>query len=254
MGQDVHERGVEREYGRQGRAHLVWSGLMVIVAVNTVYQMNRDPNILGDRARPVIDILLLWFLGWALLAGWRRRTFVTADGIAVRGAVRTRHRGWHDIYDIRVEPRRNQRSGDSQWLTYLYGNDGRRLLLPHVDDGQLPQFGAEIDDLRETVARHRGTTWERRPDVEERIRRQSGHRKAWERATSGALLVLLAMFLVTLALVVTGRDTEPLLLLVCVPLAAFALLAALLHWRWKSQVPPPGAGFREPPPTPTAKP
>ena len=248
MGQDVHERGIEREYGRQGRAHLVWSGFMVLVGGNAVYQMNRDPDILGHRGRLVVDALLLWLLGWALLAGWRGRTFVTADGIAVRGAVRTRHLRWHDIYDIRVEPRRNQRSGDSQWLTYLYGNDGRRLLLPHVDDGQLPQFGAEIDGLRETAALHRGMAWEPRPEVEERIRRQSGHRKAWERATSGALFVLLAMFLVLLWQVVTGRDTEPGLLLVGVPLAAFALFAALLHWRWESQVPPPGAGFREQPP------
>ncbi len=82
----------------------------------------------------------------------------------------------------------------------------------------------------------------------ERIRRQSGHHKAWERATSGALFVLLAMFLVLLWQVVTGRDTEPGLLLGCVPLAAFALFAALLHWRWESQVPPPGGGFREQPP------
>ncbi|MEV6538308.1 PH domain-containing protein [Streptomyces sp. NPDC051665] len=247
MGEDVHERGVEREYGRRRRIPRGLLAFMGLAVGNSVYQMNRDPNIFGDGTRLVIDALLLWFLVWALLASWRQRTFVTADGIAVRGAVRIRRRSWHDIYDIRVEPRRNQRSGDSQWFTFLYGNDGRRLLLPHVDDGQLPEFGAEIDDLRETAARHRGMAWERRPEVEERIRRQSGHRKAWERATSGALFVLLAMFLVTLWRIATGRDTEPLLLLVCVPLGAFALLAALLHWRWESQVPPPGRDFRAQP-------
>lgn len=249
MGQDMHERGIEREYGRRRRNRLGWFAFMGVAVANSVYQMNRDPNIFDHRARLVMDLLLLWLFVWALLSSWRQRTFVTADGIAVRGAVRTRRRSWHDIYDIRVEPRRNQRSGDSQWLTFLYANDGRRLLLPHVDDGQLPEFGAEIDDLRETAARHRGMAWEQRPEVEERIRRQAGHRKAWERATSGALFVLLAMFLVTLWQVATGRDTEPVLLLVCVPLAAFALLAAILHWRWKSQVPPPGSGsgFREPP-------
>lgn len=248
MGQDVHERGIEREYGRRRWTRLGWLAFMGVAVANSVYQMNRDPNILGHRARLVADVLLLWLFAWALLASWRQRTFVTADGIAVRGAVRIRRRSWHDIYDIRVEPRRNQRSGDSQWLTFLYDNDGRRLLLPHVDDGQLPEFGAEIDDLRETAARHRGMAWERRPEGEERIRRQAGHRKAWERATSGALLVLLAMFLVTLWQVATGRHSDAVLLLVCVPLGAFALFAALLHWRWESQVPPPGAGFREQPP------
>ena len=248
MDQDVHGRGIEREYRRRKRIRRGWLTFMGIAVGNSVYRMNRDPNILGDRARLVIDALLLWLFIWALLASWRQRTFVTADGIAVRGAVRTRRRSWHDIYDIRVEPRRNQRSGDSQWLTFLYDNDGRRLLLPYVSDGQLPEFGAEIDELRATAARHRGMAWEQRPEVEERIRRQAGHRKAWERATSGALLVLLAMFLVTLWQVATGRDVEPVLLLVCVPLGAFALLAALLHWRWESQVPPPGSGFREQPP------
>lgn len=248
MGQDVHERGIEREYGRRRRIRLGWFALMGVAVANSVYQMNRDPNIVGERARLVADVLLLWLFVWALLTSWRRRTFVTADGVAVRGAVRIRRRSWHDIYDIRVEPRRNQRSGDSQWLTFLYDNDGRRLLLPHVDDGQLPEFGAEIDGLRETAARQRGMACELRPEVEERIRRQAGHRKAWERATSGALFVLLAMFLVTLWRIATGRDAEPLLLLVCVPLGAFALFAALLHWRWESQVPPPGRGFREQPP------
>jgi len=248
MGQDVHEQGIEREYGRRRRNRPGWLALMAVAVGNSVYQMNRDPNIFGHRARLVADVLLLWLFVWALLASWRQRTFVTADGIVVRGAVRIRRRSWHDIYDIRVEPRRNQRSGDSQWLTLLYDNDGRRLLLPHVDDGQLPQFGAEIDDLRETAARHRGMVWKRRPEVEERIRRQSGHRKAWERATSGALLVLLAMFVVTLCQVATGRDTEAVLLLVCVPLGAFAVLAALLHWHWESQVPPLGRDFRQQPP------
>ncbi|XUL89827.1 PH domain-containing protein [Streptomyces galilaeus] len=237
MGQDVHERGIEREYGRRRRIRRGWFAFVGIAVGNSFYQMNRDPNIFGDGTRLVVDALLLWLFVWALLTSWRQHTFVTADGIAVRGAVRTRRRSWHDIYDIRVEPRRNQRSGDSQWLTFLYDNHGRRLLLPHVDDGQLPEFGAEIDDLRETAARHRGMAWEQRPEVEERIRRHSGHRKAWERATSGTLLVLLAMFLVTLWRVATGRDTEPVLLLVCVPLGAFALFAALLHWRWARLTP-----------------
>lgn len=236
MDGDAHERGIEREYGRPRGSGKGRIAFMVVIGVNFAFQMTRDSKTIGVVSRVVMTTLVLGVVVWRLLFIWRGRTFVAADGITARGAVRVRRTSWHDIYDIRVEPSRSQRSGDSQWFTYLYDNEGRRILLPNVDDWQLPDFGAEIDGLRDVAARHRGMTWERRPEVEALIRRRAGHRKAWVRAYIGALLVLLAMFLLLLWQVATTGVARPFLLLVCVPLAAFALLAALLNWRWESQV------------------
>ncbi|QQM41811.1 hypothetical protein [Streptomyces liliifuscus] len=143
-----------------------------------------------------------------------------------------------DIYDIRVEP--TPRGGGlsaRRHVTVLYGNDGRRPGLPHLDDRQLDDPHAEVADLLTAAARHRGMPWDRRPEVEARIRRRAGHRKAWEHAWTGAIVVLLCMLALLVALVVANGEAPVVLLLVCIPAASFVALAALLNWRWESQVP-----------------
>ncbi|WP_405862219.1 PH domain-containing protein [Streptomyces sp. NBC_01515] len=238
-------RGIEREYSRRRKMSRGRFVALCIVEGNFALQMARPDNTIPARYKLLAVALMALLVVWAVLTVRRGRTTVGADGVCTRGAFRVRRWAWHDIYDLRVETNPGQHRADVKSFTYLYENDGRRGRLPYLDDWQLPDLWAEVADLHTASARHRGMAWERRPEVEERIRRQSGHRKAWERATSGALLVLVAMFLVTVWRIATGRDAEPLLLLVCVPLGAFALLAVLLHWRWESQVPPPGREFRE---------
>ncbi|MFJ6086588.1 hypothetical protein ACIQI8_34905 [Streptomyces sp. NPDC092369] len=242
--------GVEREYGR--RRPMSWSrrGFLVITLGYLVSSTLRDSTMPG-WARALFLGATLALIGTAGLGYWRGRTFVRADGISARGAIRVRRRAWQDVYAIRIEPAPTRRKDGPRLLTYLYDNDGRRLQLVRLDDWQWPDLEAEVDDLRTAAARHRGTGWESRPEAEDRVRRRAGHRTAWVRAFNGALFVLLAMVLFMLWELLSGADTRPLLLLLCIPLAAFALLAALLHWRWESQVP---WYLRETPPVPPAHP
>jgi hypothetical protein len=181
---------------------------------------------------------MLVIVVWVVLFHRRARTFTEADGITARGALLTRARAWHEVYDIRVEPNPHKNGAyQPRLLTYVYDTDGHRLRLPHVDDLQLQDVGTEVADLRAVAARHRGAAWERRPSVEARIRRRAGHRRAWGRAWTGAFVVFFCMVAVLVVQLLAGEVVRPALLLLCVPLGSFVLLAALLNWRWESQVP-----------------
>ncbi|MEU9960214.1 PH domain-containing protein [Streptomyces sp. NPDC050982] len=238
--------GIEREYRRRKRPPRGWLLVMAFALGNFVLQVGRHFDALPTWLLACMAVLVLTSVVWVSLFMSRGRTRVGPDGIAVRGALSERKRSWHDIYDIRVEaaPRGGGPSA-RRHVTLLYGNDGRRLGLPHLDDWQLDDPHAEVADLLTAAARHRGMTWDRRPEVEARIRRRAGHRKAWEHAWIGAIVVLLCMLALLVALIVANGEAPVVLLLVCIPSASFAALAALLNWQWESQVP---RSLREPEP------
>ncbi|SEE11747.1 PH domain-containing protein [Streptomyces sp. 3213] len=221
-------RGIEREYRRwrkasRGRIVFAW-----IISGNCVFQMAR-PDSIPVRYKVLVLALIAALALWGVLATLRGLTSVGADGVTVRGAFRVRRRAWHDIYDLRVEERPKQSRADVRWWTWLYDNDGRRVPLPNVDDWQLPDLRAEIDDLRTVAAAHRGMAWEPRPEVEARIRLRAGHRKAHERAVIGAVLAFFAGLMYLMWEVTTGGEPRPFLLLLCAPLAVYALLLPSLR-------------------------
>ncbi|MFJ5308324.1 PH domain-containing protein [Streptomyces sp. NPDC088350] len=225
---DGDRNRIEREYRRwrrmsRGRLAFTW-----IVGGNCVLQMTR-PDSIPVRYKLLVLALVAALAVWGVLATLRGLTSVGADGVTVRGAFRVRRRAWHDIYDLRVEERPKQARADARWWTWLYDNDGRRLLLPNVDDWQLPDLRAEIDDLRTVAAAHRGMAWEPRPEVEARIRLRAGRRKAQERASTGAVLAFFAGLMYLLWEVIVGDEPHPFLLLLCVPLVAYALLLPFLR-------------------------
>ncbi|WP_405841441.1 PH domain-containing protein [Streptomyces sp. NBC_01518] len=223
-------RGFEREYRRRRKmARGRFVGLCVLQG-NFVLQMAR-PDSLPARQKLVAVALMAMVYVWAILTVRRGRTIVGADGVTTRGAFRVRRWAWHDIYDLRVETNPGQRSADIKSFTYLYDNDGRRARLPHLDDWQFPDLWAEVADLHTAAARHRGMTWERRPAVEVRIRERAAYRKAQARAFTGTVIVFFAALAYLLWEVFTDADPHPFLLLLCVPLATYALLAVLFRWR-----------------------
>ncbi|MDV9175173.1 PH domain-containing protein [Streptomyces sp. W16] len=196
---------------------------MAVVIGNCLLQLTR-PDHIPVRYKLLAPAVIAALLVWAGLAARRGLTSVGADGVTVRGAFRVRRRAWHDIYDLRAEERPKQGRADNRWLTWLYDNDGRRFLLPNVDDWQLPDLRAEIDELRALAAAHHGKVWEPRPEVEARIRVRAGHRKAQERAIIWALLAFFAGGICLVWEVTTDGEPHPFLLLLCAPLAAYALL------------------------------
>lgn len=223
-------RGIEREYRKRRKVPRGWlvslGGLMVM---NLSYLTR--PMAGPDWLKLVLLAALLAIGARGILFLRRGRTLVDVHGITVRGALVERRRSWHDVYDIRVQPVPKAPAYARKWLVHLYDTDGHRFLLPHVDDWQLDDPAAEVDELRAVAARHRGMAWEPRPAIEARILRWAAHRKAWERAFISTLTVFICTLVLWVVLVVTTDDPPTLLLLLWIPLASFALLAAFLHWR-----------------------
>ncbi|WP_051741433.1 hypothetical protein [Streptomyces xylophagus] len=234
MGGDNGDRGdvqgIEREYRKRRKVPRGWLfslGGLTLYFLSSITRRDSTPG----WARLLMFAFLLAVIARGVLYMHRGRTLVDTRGVTARRALTERRRSWHDIYDIRVQPIPKAPSYVRKWLVHLYDNDGRRFLLPHVDDWQLDDPPAEVEELRAVAARHRGMAWEARPAIEARIRERAAHRKAWERAVIGALIVFGCTFLLALVLIVTTDEPPLLLLLLWIPLAAFALFAPFFHWR-----------------------
>ncbi|MFE7835608.1 PH domain-containing protein [Streptomyces sp. NPDC057474] len=216
--------GIEREYRRRrgmAPASLVMLAAAVLITAMAVNAMAT----LGPSAGDALAVAAwLTIATRVVLEQFRARTSVTADGVTVRGAIRTRGWAWSEIYGIRVE---DIKWGTPRWSGYLYATDGSRVRLPHVDEYQLTDPIAEIADLCATALQLGLTSLDTRPDVEERIARGTRRRKAWQRAAMASAVVMGAMFVVDFWLLLTDRPTDTYLLLLGVPLvcAPFLFLA-----------------------------
>lgn len=233
---DTYDSGIEREYRKRKKTPPLMALCMGLLGLNAFFQTNRH-HTMPEWVPAALAACYVLLAAQLLLYMRRARTLVGARGITARRALTERSRSWHEIYDIRVEPIPNRTAYAHKWITYLYDTDGRRFVLPHMDGGQLDDPPTEVATLKEAAARHRGMGWEQRPEVEARIRRRAGHRKAWERAITAGVIALLCGFLLWLVLRFTTPHPPTLLLFLWLPLGTFAAVAALLHWRWESQVP-----------------
>ncbi|MFF4039906.1 hypothetical protein [Streptomyces sp. NPDC001816] len=233
---DTYDGGIEREYRKRKKTPPLMALSMGLLGLNALFQLHRQ-----HTTPPWVpaSIAACYLLGAARMVVYMRRgrTLIGARGITARRALTERSRAWHEIYDIRAEPVPNAAKSARKWFTFLYDTEGRRFVLPHMDDWQLDDVPAEVAALREAAARHRGAAWDRRPEVEARIRRRAGHRKAWERAFTGGVIALVCGFLLWVVLLFTKDHPPTFLPFLWLPLGTFAVLAALLHWRWESQVP-----------------
>jgi hypothetical protein len=189
-----------------------------LICANSVWSMTEfGPSGLDGLA------LVAWTLaiGRGGLEQWRARTLVTADGVTVRGALRTRTWAWSEIYGIRVE---DNKWGTPRWSAYLYATDGRRARLHHLDDHQLADPIAEVAGLCATAVQLGLTSLETRPDVEERVERGARRRRAWLRTAIAGLGIMAAMFVLDVGLALTDRPTHTYLVLVGIPLACVSVL------------------------------
>jgi hypothetical protein len=237
---DTFAGGFEREYRKRRRLPWRYLGLVVLVGANAVFRAVQPHYSAPARWLPwVAALAMATAVARILLEQYRAYTRVTDTGITAQWAVRSRIWTWQEAYDIRVEHTpRGSGNAAPQWLAYLYDFEGRRFLLPQMDDWQLDDPYAEVAELCLAAAPYRSLAWERRLEVEERIRRRAGRRKGWKSGFSGALVVLVLMGLVGIWQVSVGFREDTVLELVCVPVATFFLLGALFSWYWTNRVPP----------------
>ncbi|BBC35965.1 hypothetical protein SGFS_072590 [Streptomyces graminofaciens] len=218
--------GIEREY-RKTRGvpstYLVLMAAGILVSVNAARAMTE----FGPSAWNALA-LVVWLvaIGRVALEQWRAHTSITADGVTVRGPLRTRTWAWSEIYGIRVED--NKRGSTPRWSGYLYATDGRRVRLPHLDDYQLTDLIAEVADLYATAVRLGLTSPETRPDVEERIERGARRRKALQRAALASGTVAVVMFALDFWMILADRPTHTFLLVLCLPLLCLPVFFLVL--------------------------
>ncbi|MGW1623390.1 PH domain-containing protein [Streptomyces sp. NPDC002172] len=236
--------GVEREYRRRRKpplAYLLLPGLLMMNAFIQTSRVSRDGDGGGSGfwwGPPALALLMALTVARIALEYFRAHTRVTAAGITAQGPIRARSWTWSEVYDIRVEqaPRGSGRAAP-QWLTYLYDFQGRRFLLPHLNDWQVDDPYTEVAELCLAAAPQRSLGWQRRPEVEERILRGAVRRKARLWGTYGALAMMVVMFVVSVALVFTDWADHPFLLIVCAPLASGVALSLVLQWYWSTRLP-----------------
>ncbi|MEU1177143.1 PH domain-containing protein [Streptomyces sp. NPDC005820] len=218
--------GIERQYRRQRAVPLVYLSLVaatVVVGINVLDMVTLD----GPTGRHLLPLAIWLGLGARVaLEHWRARTSVTAQGVTVRGPLRTRTRAWSEIYGIRVEGAK--RGGSPRWPAYLYDTDGRRIRLFQVDEQQLGDPVGEVADLSATAVRLGFLAPETRPELEEAIQRGARRRTAWQRAVIGCLVVMVAAFVLFAWLVFTDRPTYTWLLLLGLPLLCLPVFFLVL--------------------------
>ncbi|MFF4271231.1 PH domain-containing protein [Streptomyces sp. NPDC001536] len=223
---------VEREYRKRRKIPGRFIVIVGCLLLNPLVRVAETSNSLPLWVRVGFLLAAVLAAGWMVLRLRRSCTLVTTDGITVRGAFAERHRAWHDIYDLRVEPLpRGANYTGQNFVTYLYLKDGRRHGLPHVDDRQLADPWSEVAGLLGAAGRHRGAPFEPRPAVEALIRKRAARARAWVRAFYGAFIVFMCDFLLWGVLMATTNGEPSLILYILyAPLAAFVLLAVLQLW------------------------
>ncbi|MGW7524697.1 PH domain-containing protein [Streptomyces sp. NPDC054783] len=224
----MDEDGSTRVYHRQRRRPLRAALLPLVLLGNAALQTVRTHDDLPIWWAPVLLAALVAVGVWGALSEWRAHTVVTARGITRQGPLRARTWAWSAVYDIRIENSGSRPlNAHPRWPAYLYDSEGRRFLLPQVNEWQLDDPYAEVAALRAAAWRY-GMPYGQRAETEERILRQAGRRRGWQWASVAAVVVFALMLVVALAEDVAGTPANLFLLLLVIPLAAFGLLGLLL--------------------------
>ncbi|MFJ8435908.1 PH domain-containing protein [Kitasatospora sp. NPDC094019] len=105
------------------------------------------------------SLLVIGFCLLVITGAARAGTLVTAQGITVRGIVRRRRLPWAGITRFAKVPNPNAHTGRAApaFLTYAFRADGRKVLLPAVDDKHV-LVDREVERLNALLAERRGDT------------------------------------------------------------------------------------------------
>ncbi|MFD5813648.1 PH domain-containing protein [Streptomyces sp. NPDC127038] len=141
-----------------------------------------------------------FLVAWAGLMGWifyttlRSSTTADLEAIHVHGVFKQRRLAWEDIQDIRAEgnPVAARREHAPKVLVYAYGRDGRRMLLPFLDNLHV-NVGREVGALLEAWEELRGDDWAPSPEAAVRIDRRDTLRRALLSGVSTALLAFIPL-------------------------------------------------------------
>lgn len=229
------ESGLVREYRRHRRATGQLTGLWLLTPLqlyNMVRLLQADNLFirwLGVGFLPLHGCLLMWLL-LRLRRGFTR---VDTSGVTIRGAFRTRHIPWSEIYELGARQGPRARKAGS----FVGTVDGRRRTLPQLNEWQVEGLRTEVAALRDIGARYGARTWERRPEVEQALRRRAGRAYSVGKALAAAGVVWMVMFVLWLVLGAAGQEPSRSLLLLWLPVAALVFLLGHFWRRWEAHAP-----------------
>lgn len=152
---------VPREYRiRPGRttALMVSSGVAAVSALLPMWVIEDVPGWVSLT----VTLLLVGFLGWMIHGSRRLATVADLKGIEVRGFFRRRRLSWEEIQEIHAAPHPGAlaESNAPSLVTYAYDKDGRRRLLPYIDDIHVDVV-REVHLLNAIWEELRGEEWTR---------------------------------------------------------------------------------------------
>ncbi|QXE35635.1 PH domain-containing protein [Streptomyces sp. GMY02] len=148
-----------REYRmRPGRttALIVSSGLAVPGAVLSVWFVGDFPGWVSVS----VTVFMVSFVSWTIYRARQLATTADLKGIQVRGFFRRHRMAWEEIQGIDAahNPSARTQSNAPYTITYAYGDDGKRRLLPYVDDLHV-DVAREVRLLNEIWEELRGEGW-----------------------------------------------------------------------------------------------
>ncbi|MEU1519440.1 PH domain-containing protein [Streptomyces sp. NPDC005811] len=138
-------------------------------------------------------------MGWLFYATLRCSTAADIKAIHVRGIARWRRLAWEDIQDIRAEanPGAGMQSGAPGVLVYAYDRDGRKVLLPFLDD-QHVNVERELGVLLGAWEELRGEDWAPSPEAAVVIDRRNARQRAVWAGLSAVMIAFIPLVVLML--------------------------------------------------------
>ncbi|MER5400283.1 PH domain-containing protein [Streptomyces sp. NPDC002599] len=145
--------------------------------------------------------LVAWvaLMGWLFYATLRCSTTADLKAIHVRAMVRRRRLAWEDIQGIRAElnPGAALQQNAPGVLVYAFGRDGKKVLLPFLDDLHV-NVEREVTVLLEAWEELRGEDWAPLPEAVARIDRHNARQAAILTAFTTTMLVFIPLVVLML--------------------------------------------------------
>lgn len=96
---------------------------------------------------------------FAVRAGTGSATIVDGDRITIRNAFSSHATPWPDVQGIEIEINPGAGRGAPDLIVVLYDAEGRRRILPQLNEKNLPDLEGEVEALREVWMLRRGEDW-----------------------------------------------------------------------------------------------
>ncbi|MCM1973316.1 PH domain-containing protein [Streptomyces sp. G1] len=184
------------------------SGARAFLVMGLVWAWGCYQSATADRLPPWwrvgLPVLTALFIAFVACTRPRRFTALDERGIAVRNLLRVRRLGWAELHDIRAQVWPEEARaipGMPRVCAYAYLRDGKRIVLPCVDDREVEAVRTEVALIRSVWTVLRGPGWQPDPGAEPRIARAAVRREWWGRS-AGAKVVIGTATLAGIALLV----------------------------------------------------